>query len=450
MNKVKSKNQNVSFMLGAPVWRVIIKMAVPTIISMVVMSAYGMVDIFFVSRLGTAASAAVGIVFSIFTMIQAVGSMIGIGAGNLISESLGAKKTDDAADIASVSFFASIFFGIVVMILGLIFKDELMDFLGATKTIMPFAKDFAHYILIAAPIICSSFVLNILLRSQGKPTSSMIGMSFGAILNIILEPIFIFKLNLGIKGAAIATVIGQSCSFVILLYLYLKEKNLAKISIAAFFTKSGRFLAKICSNGSPTLLRQGLVVVANVLVNVTARKYGDSAIAAFSITNRLFLIAVSIMFGLGQGFQPVAGFSFGAKKYDRIKKSYYFTVILGICIMSAISFCLFKYSSDIMKFFQKESDVVQIGSKIIKFFSISLPLIPLTIVTNMVFQVTEQIGISIFLSSCRQGIFFIPLIFVLPAIFGITGLELCQPIANTITSLVSLPFIVWYFRKLKE
>lgn len=163
MNKVKSKNQNVSFMLDAPVWRVIIKMAVPTIISMIVMSAYGMVDIFFVSRLGTAASAAVGIVFSIFTMIQAVGSMIGIGAGNLISESLGAKKTDDAADIASVSFFASIFFGIVVMILGLIFKDELMDFLGATKTIMPFAKDFAHYILIAAPIICSSFVLNILL-----------------------------------------------------------------------------------------------------------------------------------------------------------------------------------------------------------------------------------------------------------------------------------------------
>lgn len=444
MNKFKNViNQS---MLESPVSVLIIKMAIPTIISMLVMSAYGMVDIFFVSRLGTGASAAVGIVFAILTMTQAVGSMIGIGAGNLISESLGANDNKNASNIASVAFFLSIIFGIIVTTLGIIFKEELMNILGATKTILPLAKEFAHYILIASPIICCSYVLNILLRSQGKPKSSMIGLSIGAIVNIILEPIFIFKLNWGIKGAALATATGQTCSFIILLILYISNKKLAKISFTSFIINSKNYITKICSNGSPTLLRQGLVVIANVLVNVTARKYGDSAIAAFSITNRILLIAVSIMFGLGQGFLPVVGFSFGAKKFDRIKKAYFFTTTLGIIILTIIAFFLYNFSTEIIKFFQKDPSVIAIASKVIQYFAISLPLIPLTITTNMIFQVTEKIGISIFLSSCRQGIFFIPLIFILPPALGIKGLELCQPIANIVSALICVPFIILYFK----
>ena len=335
-----SQNNTLSKISEKPIPLAIIKMAIPTIVSMLVLSLYGMTDIFFVSKLGTSASAAVGIVFSILTMMQAVGSMIGIGAGNLLSKSLGEKNLSKASNIASVAFFLSIIFGLLVMTLGIIFKTELMHFLGATKTILPFAEDFAHYLLLASPIMCCSFVLNILLRSQGKPNLSMIGLSFGALTNIFLEPIFIFSLNLGIKGAGIATLCGQVVGFIGMLFLYLKQKNLAKIHLSAFFLNVKHYFSTICIGGSPTLLRQGLVVIANVLINVHARSYGDAAIAAFSITNRIALIAVSVLFGLGQGFQPIVAFAYGAKKFDRIKNAYFFTLIFGTIIQTILCFLI--------------------------------------------------------------------------------------------------------------
>ena len=447
---MNSQNNTLSKISEKPIPLAIIKMAIPTIISMLVLSLYGMTDIFFVSKLGTSASAAVGIVFSILTMMQAVGSMIGIGAGNLLSKSLGEKNLSKASNIASVAFFLSIIFGLLVMTLGIIFKTELMHFLGATKTILPFAEDFAHYLLLASPIMCCSFVLNILLRSQGKPNLSMIGLSFGALTNIFLEPIFIFSLNLGIKGAGIATLCGQVVGFLLLLFLYLKHNNLAKIHFSHIFANTRQYFIAICFGGSPSLLRQGLVVIANVLINIHARSYGDAAIAAFSITNRIALIAVSVLFGLGQGFQPIAGFSYGAKKFDRIKTAYFFTLIFGTIIQTILCFFLYRYASETMTFFQKNSEVVQIGTKILQFIAISLPFIPITIVTNMIFQVAGKIGISIFLSSCRQGIFFLPLIFVLPRFFGIIGLELCQPLANILSAIISIPFIVFYFYQEKR
>lgn len=446
MNKIY-KTDNREMMLEMPIPSLVVKMAVPSVISMLVISVYSMSDMFFVSRLGTTATAAVGIVFSIMTMIQAVGNMLGIGAGSLISRKLGEGKTKDADCVASVAFFSSIIGGILVLIVGIIFKTELMKLLGATSTVLPYAEDFAHYILIASPIMCSAFVLNILLRSQGDAKLSMIGLSIGGVLNIILDPIFIFVFKMGIGGAAVATFISQSVSFVILLLIYLSHKNLARISFSFFIQYVSKLLSKICVGGSSSLLRQGLVVIANVLLNISARSYGDAAIAGISITSRVFMLVLSIMFGLGQGFQPVAGFCFGANRFDRVKKSYYFTIFISIIIQLSFALVLFIFAKEVVQFFQKDAEVVKVGTSAIRFYSLSLPFLPLSVVTNMLFQVTGQIKKSVFLSSCRQGIFFLPLIFILPKFIGLTGIELCQPLSNIFSGIISLPFVLIFFRK---
>lgn len=437
-------------MLETSIPKLVLKMALPTVFSMLVLSVYGMADMFFVARLGTNASAAVGIVFSILTMIQAVGSMLGIGAGGIISRSLGSGNTSKADAVASVTFFSSVVGGVFVMVLGILFKSELMKFLGATSTILPYAEDFSHYILLAAPIMCSSFVLNIMLRSQGKPKLSMIGLTIGGVINIILDPIFIFTLKMGIAGAAVATLISQSISFFILLFIYLKDKNLAKIRFSLLFPNLVKTLPTVCANGSPSLLRQGLVVIANVLLNIHASKFGVEAVAGISITNRVFMIVISVMFGLGQGFQPVAGFCFGAKRFDRVKKAYLFTLFLSIALQSVLGFLLYTFDAQVVRVFQTDSEVIRIGTDAIKFFVFSLPLLPIAVMTNMLFQATGQNKQSLFLASCRQGLFFLPLIFTLPHFLGLIGLELCQPVSNILSALVSIPFLIVFFSHIKK
>lgn len=429
-------------MLTMPIPQLVAKMAIPTVITMLVTSVYGIADMFFVSELGTSASAAVGIVFSIMTTIQAVGFMLGMGAGSLISRKLGEGKVQEAESLATVAFFSSLAGGLLLLVVGLRLKTELMKVLGATATILPFAEEFAHYILIAAPVMCGAFVLNILLRSQGKAKLSMIGLSTGGILNIILEPIFIFKLKMGIGGAAVATCISQAVSFVLLLSIYLSHKELARISLRLLPPSLLRFFPKICASGGASLLRQSLVVVANVLLNIHASAYGDAAVAGISITSRVFLVVISVMFGIGQGFQPVAGFCFGAKQFDRVRKSYYFTLFISTLIQLIFSVLLFFFARHTVQLFQKAQEVVQVGTKAIRFYALSLPFLPLSVVTNMLLQVTGKNKQSIFLSSCRQGIFFLPLIFILPRFFGITGLELSQPLANILSGLIAIPFLV--------
>lgn len=448
INNVKS--QNLSFMLDKPISQLVIKLAIPSIISMLILSVYSLVDIFFVSKLGTSASAAVGIVFSIMTLVQAVGFMLGTGAGSIISRKFGEGDIQAADKIASVTFFTAIVAGFFVMILGLVFKTDLMKLLGATDSIIPYAEKFAHYILLASPIMCCSFVLNIMLRSQGKATLSMIGLGAGAIITIILDPVFIFVLKLGISGAAIATFLGQLISFIVLLSLYLHGKNFAKIKFRLFgenFTKS---IVKVIKNGGATFLRQSLVMVANVLINIHARPYGDEALASFTITSRVFILVISIMFGLGQGFQPVAGYCYGAKRFDRVRKSYDFTLCLSFVIQFLLGIFLFVFSHHIIGFFQKDADVIKVGTEIIQFFAVSLPFLPFAVITNMLFQATGQYKQGIFLASCRQGVFFIPLVLIIPRLFGLTGLELCQPIANILTAITSIPFAIVFFSKLSS
>lgn len=446
----ESSSQDLSYMLTTPIPRLVARMAVPTVITMLVTSVYGLADMFFVSELGTSASAAVGIVVSIMTMIQAVGFMLGMGAGSLISRRLGEGKDEEADGLATTAFFSALGGGVVVMGLGILFKTELMRLLGATHTILPYAEDFAHYILIASPVMCGAFVLNILLRSQGRARLSMIGMGCGVLLNIILEPVFIFRLKMGIGGAAVATCISQTVSLLVLLAMYLSHKDLSRIRLRLLPASLPRLLPRICLSGSPSLLRQGLVVVANVLLNIQASSYGDAAVAGIAITSRVFLVVISVMFGIGQGFQPVAGFCFGAGRLARVRQAYWFTLAVSTALQLAFAVALFCLARHIVQVFQKAPEVVDLGSAAIRFYALSLPFLPLSVVTNMLFQATGQNRQSLFLSSCRQGIFFLPLILILPRLFGLTGVELSQPLANLLSGLIALPFLARFFSGLRS
>ena len=435
-------------MLEAPIPSLVTRLAIPTVISMLVTSIYNMADTFFVSQLGTSASGAVGIVFSLMAIIQAVGFTLGMGAGSLVSRSLGAGKSEDAHSIASVAFFSSIAGGTVIALGGLLFNDQLMSLLGATPTILPYAKDYGRYILLGAPVMCSSFVLNNLLRSQGRAALSMIGLTAGGILNIILDPIFIFVLKMGIAGAAVATLTSQCVSFLILFSMFLRGKSTAQLRPGLFVPQFPRWFPQIFKIGLPSLSRQGLASLSTVALNVQAGVYGDAAVAGMSITGRIFMFVLAIMVGLGQGFQPVAGFCYGARRYDRVKSAYTFILVVGLVLLTGVGAVLFVWAPEIVSLFREDPEVITVGVAAIRYQALMMPILPLSVSGNMLFQSTGQARSATFLASCRQGIFFLPLAFVLPNIWGLTGVELIQPMADILSVLVSVPLVLSFFRRM--
>ena len=315
-------------MTKEPVSKLVIRLGIPTTISMLVTSVYNMADTFFVGKLGNSASGAVGVVFGLMAIIQALGFMFGHGAGSIIARLLGAKEEENATNYASVSFFSALFTGAVFGILGLVFSKQLMYLLGSTRTILPYAQDYGRYILTAAPVTMASFVLNNILRYEGKAYLAMIGLTTGGILNIILDPIFIYKFDMGIAGAGLATAVSQCISFSILLSMFLRRKTQSRLIFTRFIANLKQ-LPLIMQTGFPSLIRQGLNSVASMCLNHYAGFYGDSAIAAMSIVNRICFFIFAVGLGIGQGFQPVCGFNYGAKRFDRVKKAFYFTVAAG-------------------------------------------------------------------------------------------------------------------------
>lgn len=323
-------------MTKEPVSKLVIELGIPTTISMLVTSIYNMADTFFVGKLGNSASGAVGVVFGLMAIIQALGFMFGHGAGSIIARLLGAKDKDKATNYASVSFFSALFSGMFLGIIGLVFTNQLMRLLGSTTTILPYARDYGRYILIATPITMASFVLNNILRYEGKAYLAMIGLTTGGVLNIILDPILIYKCRMGIAGAGLATSFSQCVSFSILLSMFLRRKTQSRL-IFARFTANLKQLPLIMQTGFPSLVRQGLNSVASMFLNHYAGFYGDSAIAAMSIVNRICFFIFAVGLGIGQGFQPVCGFNYGAKRFDRVKKAFYFTVAAGETFLGVLA-----------------------------------------------------------------------------------------------------------------
>lgn len=437
-------------MTETPIPNLVSRLAVPTIISMLVSSIYNMADTFFVAKLGTSAAGAVGIVFSLMAVIQAIGFGLGMGSGSNISKLLGQQKNKEADIIASTGFFSAITFGLILTFFGTIFIDFLMKNLGATETILPYAKDYAKYILFGAPVMCASFVMNNILRSEGKAALSMVGITFGGILNIILDPVFIFVFKLGILGAAIATLLSQCISFSLLLSCFIRKKSTTKLHIKNVSKKIGTYLL-IIKTGLPSLCRQALASTATIFLNVSASFYGDSAVAAMSIVGRIFMFTMSAMIGLGQGFQPVLGYNYGAKKYDRVREAVFFTGKVGTVVMTSFAVIGFIFAEDIMKVFRKEDlEVIVIGAFAIKMQCLALPTHPMIVVSNMTLQIVGKSWQGTFLSAARQGIFFLPLIIIFSQAMGLTGIQITQPVADVLTAICTVPFMILFFKEIKQ
>lgn len=449
MKKGMTAEQKFRRMTETPVNRLICSLAIPTIVSMMITSVYNMADTFFVSRIGTSASGAVGIAFSLMAIIQAIGFTFGMGSGNFISRLLGQKNRQYASKVAATGFFTALGFGAVLAVLGLFFLDSLVYVLGATQTIAPYAKDYIRYILIGAPYMAASLVLNNILRLQGSAFYAMRGIGAGGILNILLDPIFIFVFHMGISGAALATIISQFVSFCILFYNS-GIGGTIKIRFENFMPKWDIY-KEILLGGMPSFCRQSLGSSAMIFLNFSAGPFGDAAIAAMSIVTRIFQFAVSAMIGFGQGFQPVCGFNYGAKRYDRVLDAFWFSVKISAVVLVTVSAVLFAFSSQIMSFFRKEDlDVIVIGTRALQFHCLAFPLSAWIIMTNMLLQtIGKGIQASIIAIS-RQGLFFLPAVLILPRMFGILGIQISQPVSDVFAFSIAIPMGISVLRELKS
>ena len=436
---------NYTFLTQAPVHRVIVTMAIPTIISMLVTGLYNIADTFFVGKIDTQATAAVGIVFSLMFFVQAMGFFFGHGSGNYISRELGARRHENAVKMASTGFFSSFFFGLVILVLGEIFLTPLSLMLGSTATILPYTEDYMQVILLGAPFLTSSLTLNNQMRLQGNANFAMYGIVTGAILNVLLDPFFIFTCGLGVSGAAWATVVGQVVSFVILFFMARRGENIA-IRFRNFSPSLQRY-KEIFYGGSPSMMRQGLACVATMSLNFAAGAYGDSAIAAMSIVSRIAMLSFAVVIGLGQGFQPVCGFCYGAGLYGRLKEAYKFTVTIGTFFLIVLAIIGWMISGTLIGVFRDDPEVIAIGIVALRWQLCVFPVNALILASNMLAQTCRKPWRANILAAARQGLFFIPLIFILPSYFGLLGVEMCQAVSDVLSFMLTVPIVIYTFRE---
>ncbi len=445
-----TKEEKYRQMIETPVNRLIPKLAVPTIISMLVTSIYNMADTFFVSQISTSASGAVGVMFSAMAMIQAIGFTLGMGSGNNISRALGDRNEERASLFAATAFYTAAIIGVIILVLGTIFSQPMVYFLGATPTIAPYAQDYARYILIAAPFMLTSFVMNNILRAQGNAMFAMIGITAGGVLNMILDPILIFTFDMGIAGAAIATMASQMISFALLLYQCNSRDDCIKIQISKFRPNLAVY-GEILHAGLPSFCRQGLASVAAVVLNFAAGPYGDAAIAAMSIVTRFMMFINSSLIGFGQGFQPVCGFNFGARRYDRVLEAYWFCVKVAVIMLTVFGVAAFVISRPIITSFRREDlEVIQIGTLALRLQLLTMPLQAWIIMVNML---TQSIGYGFrasLVAMGRQGLFLIPALVILPMFFGLLGVQLAQPIADVLSFVLSVAVVVGVLKELGQ
>jgi len=447
MEETKSNQAQYEKMVNTPVTNLIVSLSIPTILSMLITNIYNMVDTAFVGKLGTSASGAIGIVFGFMAVLQAIGFLFGQGGGSVLSRKLGARDVHGASIIASTAFFSALFFAIVAAIISLFNLDGLVRLLGSTTTIAPFAKTYIKYILFSAPFLVTSFTMNNILRYEGKAALGTIGMMSGAILNIICDPIFMFGFKMGIAGAGLSTALSQIVSFCILLSVFLRKKTETKISIKLFSRDYQEFVT-IVTTGLPSLLRQCLGSLSTVVLNFQAAPYGDCAIAAMSIVSRISFFVFSIALGIGQGFQPVSAFNYGAGKFKRVRKAYKVTIIIGEIMIIVLSSIVFIFSGDVIKIFRDDVDVVIIGTRALRLQLLSQVIIPPCMVTEMLCQSTGKRLAAALLSSLRSGFVFIPMLLILPAIRGLSGIQEAQPLSIVISAIPAIIYSYYFFKKM--
>ena len=421
-----------------PVGRLICRLAVPCIVSMLVTTFYNMADTFFVGMLGSnSATAAVGVAFSLMALFQAVGSFFAHGSGNFISRELGRQNQEAASAMAATGVFSALLLGAVLCLLGQLFLEPLARLLGSTDTILPYSMAYLRVILYGAPWIITSLVLNTQLRFQGSAVYGMVGITSGAVVNIALDPLLIFVLDLGIAGAAWATVISQFLGFCLLLAGCARGGNL-RIRPSQIQLRR-RYLAAIFQGGLPSLGRQGLTALATIALNWAVRPYGDAAIAAMGVVQRIAAFGASALIGFGQGFQPVCGFNYGARLYSRVRAGFRFCVRTSLGFLLAVSALGFLFAPELIALFRDDPDVVAVGAAALRFQCVTFCSMGYLTMSSMMLQTIGRTVSATFLSTARQGVFFIPLALLLPAVLGLPGVQLTQSAADLLSLTCAIP-----------
>ena len=434
-------------MTKTPLTKLIVSLGIPTTISMLVTNIYNMVDTYFVGTLGESQQAATGILFTLQAIIQAIAFMLGQGSGTMVSKSLADQDQKEASKYVSTAFFSGLVLGSILMAGGLLFLNPLMRLLGSTETILPYARQYGACVLITCPIMIASIVINNNLRYEGKAFYSMIGLVSGGLLNIFGDYLFVVVFQMGVLGAGLATAISQSISFIILLYFFRKMAQ-SRIGLGAVSRELSVY-GTISKIGFPAVIRQGLSSISSGLLNNLTKPYGDAAIAAMSIVNRFAAFIMCVGLGIGQGFQPVASFNYQAKEYKRVKKGLLVTMAIGFCFITSLALPGFVFAEQVIHLFQKSEQVKEIGVFALRCSCIGTVFLAFSVPVNMLYQSTRKAGMSSFLSMLRSGLMFIPTLIITTRLWGITGIQISQPLADMLTGLVSIPFILAFLKKEK-
>lgn len=445
-SRSKERPDQRTRMLESPVDKLILSLAAPTIVSMLVTAIYNTADTYFVSQLNTSASGAVGVVFSLMSIIQAVGFTVGMGAGSIASRLLGQDRREEADVFASTGAVSALVLGIGLAAGGLAFRGEIMWLLGSTKTIYPYAMDYALYIMLGAPVMILSFTLNNLLRWQGKADLSVMGLATGGILNIFLDPLFIDGLQMGIAGAGVATLLSQCVSLSILASFFLRGKSGLRVSPAKI-SRSPRTYLAILKQGMPSFFRQGVLSLSVMALNYNARIYEDAAVAALSIVTKVFNLIQSVVIGFGQGFQPVLGYNYGARRLDRVKEAVWFSVRTCTVILTIAAVTGYVLAPHVIALFRRDDAlVIAIGTRAFRHQCLTLPLGAVLVFANMFFQSLGKSWRAVMLAICRQGLY-IPLVFFMAGRAGLAGLEWTQAVCDLMAFAFSASVILLYFKR---
>lgn len=423
-------------MMEEPVYTLIPRLAVPTIVSMLVTAVYNMADTYFVSQLGTSPSAAVGVVFSLMTGIQAVAFMIGMGCGNEISRLLGQKEREEAERYVATGFFTELIAGTLIAIAGILFSEKLVYLLGSTATIAPYAASYTRYVLIGIPFFMASLGMNNMLRFQGNSFYSMIGIATGGILNMFLDPLLIYGFHMGIAGAAVATSVSQMISFCILVWQCNCMPACLSIRLRRFAPSLARY-RNILRFGLPSLARQGIASISVIVMNFAAQPYGDAAIAAIAIVSRVAMFMNSAIIGFGQGFQPVCGFNYGAGNFKRVEQAYNFSLRVCFCVLLFMGAIVFCNAERVIVLFRKDPDVIAVGTLALQLQSLSIPLAAQITMANMFSQTTGYNFRATVVALLRQGICLIPILLVLPRVLGVRGIQAAQPLSDVFAAAIA-------------
>ncbi len=439
-------------MTKTPVHRLILTLGLPTTVSMLVTNVYNMADTYFVSTINTSASGAVGIVFALMAIIQAFGFMLGQGSGSCLSRKLGQKHLEEARTYAATSFYLSILCGLVITVLGLTFLTPFMYLLGSTDSILPYAKDYSIFILLAAPAMTSSCVMNNILRYEGKAVFAMLGLASGGILNIFGDYLLIQHFSMGIAGAGLSTAISQYISAMILLAPFLFKKVQTNFH-PKYLSRQFSYVREIVVVGFPSMMRQGLTSISVMILNQCAAAYSDAAvadavIAAMSIVSRVMNFLFCIGIGIGQGFQPVSAFNYGAGRYDRVKEAWRFTWLFSTGVMAVMALIGFLGAEPIIRAFRDDPEVIRAGIPALRMQCAALLVMPLCLSGNMLFQSIGKSGRAIFLASIRSGLLFIPILLISSRLFGLFGIQMSQALSDLLSGLITAPMIYRFFRKL--